>query len=159
MNVIIIAMGRLKDSFFLNASREYEKMISGFAKISICEIEAVRLPENPSKAQIDAALATEADKIRTKIPPASYVAAMCIEGLQLSSEKFAGIFEKAGNTGKSNVAFIIGSSYGLDDTLKKQADLRMSMSEMTFPHRLARIMLLEQIYRGFSISAGRKYHK
>ncbi len=159
MNVQIIALGKLKEKYLTDAVKEYEKRISAFAKFSITELEPERLSENPSEAEISAALEAEADKITAKIPQNSLVIAMCIEGKQLSSEGFAKRINEAAISGKSNIVFIIGSSHGLSDRIKKAAALKMSMSEMTFPHQLARVMLSEQIYRAFTIIHNRKYHK
>ncbi len=159
MNVQIIALGKLKEKYLTDAVKEYEKRISAFAKFSITELEPEWISDNPTEAEISAALDTEADKIIAKISKNSMVIAMCIEGKQLSSEGFARKINEAGINGKSNIVFIIGSSHGLSDKVKKLASIRMSMSEMTFPHQLARVMLAEQIYRAFTIIHNRKYHK
>ena len=159
MNVKIIALGRLKEKYLTEAFKEYEKRLSGFCKFTIEEIEPERLSENPTEQEISKALAIEAEKITAKIPRDSLVIALCIEGAQQDSVKVAKTLQKAGNEGKSPAVFIIGSSCGLSESVKKAADIRMSMSEMTFPHQLARIMLLEQIYRAFTIINNRKYHK
>ncbi len=159
MNVQIIALGKLKEKYLTDAVKEYEKRISAFAKFSITELEPERLSDNPSDAEISAALEAEADKITAKIPQNGMVIAMCIEGKQLSSESFAKKMNEAAVSGKSNIVFVIGSSHGLSERIKKSAALRMSMSEMTFPHQLARVMLAEQIYRAFTIIHNRKYHK
>lgn len=159
MNVKIIALGRLKEKYLTEAFKEYEKRLSGFCKFTIDEIEPERLSDNPTEQEISKALAIEAEKITAKIPRDSLVIALCIEGAQQDSVKFAKTLQKAGNEGKSTAVFIIGSSCGLSESVKKAADIRMSMSEMTFPHQLARIMLLEQIYRAFTIINNRKYHK
>ena len=155
----IIALGKLKEKYLTDAVKEYEKRISAFAKFSIIELEPERISENPFEAEITAALDSEAEKIMAKIPQNSMIVAMCVEGKQLSSESFAKKINEAGINGKSNIVFIIGSSYGLSDRVKKMASIRMSMSEMTFPHQLARVMLSEQIYRAFTIINNRKYHK
>lgn len=159
MNVQIIALGKLKEKYLTDAVKEYEKRISAFAKFGITELEPERISDNPSEAEIAAVLDAEAEKIAAKIPQNSMVIAMCIEGKQLSSEGFAKKINEAGINGKSNIVFIIGSSHGLSEKIKKAAALRMSMSEMTFPHQLARVMLAEQIYRAFTIIHNRKYHK
>lgn len=159
MNIQIIALGRLKEKYLTDAVREYEKRISAFAKFSITELEPERISENPSEAEINAALDSEAEKIFAKIPQNSMLVAMCIEGKQFGSEAFAKKINEAALSGKSNIAFIIGSSHGLSGKVKKAAQLKMSMSEMTFPHQLARVMLSEQIYRAFTIINNRKYHK
>ena len=156
--ISVITVGRLKDRFFEDASAEYMKYLKQFSKTEIIEIPAVTLPDNPAQSQIQAALEKEAEAILKRIPDTAFVAAMCIEGKQISSEDMAEMLKSNQQTGKP-VVFIIGGSYGLSDTVKKRANTRISMSRMTFPHRLARIMLLEQIYRGFTINAGKTYHK
>lgn len=156
--VTIITIGRLKDRFFEDASSEYLKYLKQYAKTEIVEIAAASLPDEPAVSQIEAALEKEADAILKRIPDNAFVAALCIEGKQFSSKDMANLLKTNQQTGKP-VFFIIGGSYGLSERVKKRADVRLSMSRMTFPHRLARIMLLEQIYRGFTINAGKTYHK
>lgn len=159
MNIQIIALGRLKEKYLTDAVKEYEKRISAFSKFSITELDPERLSENPSEAEINNALDNEAEKILSKIPRDSMIVAMCIEGKQFGSESFAKKINEAAINGKSSIVFIIGSSHGLSEKIKKAAHLKMSMSEMTFPHQLARIMLSEQIYRALTIINNRKYHK
>lgn len=159
LNVKIICLGRLKERYLQDACAEYVKRLTPFCKHNIIELNPEPLPGKPSEAQIKAALEAESKKILAEIPNGAYVYAMCIEGKQRSSEAFSKDLEKIAISGKSNIVFIIGSSFGLSDTVKDRADARFSMSEMTFPHQLARIMLLEQIYRAFEISSGGKYHK
>lgn len=159
MNINFITMGKLKESYFREACAEYVKRLSGYAAVKCTEPAPVDLPQNPSQTSIDKALAQEAAKIREQIKPSSYTIAMCIEGKTLSSEQLANKLEEIGNRGISTVNFIVGSSFGLDESLKKEADFRMSMSPMTFPHSLARVMLFEQVYRAFSIMNNAKYHK
>lgn len=156
--VTVLTVGRLKDRFFEDASAEYLKYLKQYAKTEIVEIAAAALPDEPAASQIEAALTKEADAILKRIPDNAFVAALCIEGKQFSSEDMADLLKSNQQTGKP-VVFIIGGSYGLSDRVKKRADVKLSMSRMTFPHRLARIMLLEQIYRGFTINAGKTYHK
>ncbi len=159
MNIQIIALGKLKEKYLTDAMKEYEKRISGFSKFSVTELEPVKISESPSEAEITAALESEAEKIIAKIPRDSMIIAMCIEGKQFGSEAFAQKINAAGINGKSNIVFIIGSSHGLAPKVKNMAQIKMSMSEMTFPHQLARVMLSEQIYRAFTIINNRKYHK
>lgn len=159
MTVNLITLGKLKEDYLRKACAEYEKRLSAFVKISIIELEPVKLLDDPNQAQIDAALETESARIFAKIPQGSFTAAMCIEGGQMTSERLAEKLSAVSVSGKSTVSFVIGSSYGLSDKVKKAADLRLSMSEMTFPHQLARVMLLEQIYRAYTIINNRKYHK
>lgn len=159
VSVRLIAVGKLKEKFFTQAFGEYEKRLAGFCRLTAEEIEAAYLPDDPSDAEIQKALNSEAEKILRKIPADSFVIPMCVEGKQLSSEKFAEVLSNGIADGRSSFTFIIGGSYGLAEEVKKRGDLRLSMSEMTFPHRLARIMLAEQIYRAFTIINNRKYHK
>ena len=158
IKVKIIALGRLKEKYLKDAVCEYEKRLKGYCNLECIELTPKALPDNPSKALIDAALSAEADMILKAIPKSSTIVAMCIEGKQYSSEKLAELLsETANRTG--SVVFIVGSSYGLSDKIKGLADIKLSMSEMTFPHQLARVMLLEQVYRGFKINEGSAYHK
>ena len=158
IKVKIITLGRLKEEYLRQASGEYQKRLSRFCDLEIIEIPPASLPENPSKSQIDAALNLEAEMIEKKIPKDFFVSALCIEGKPLSSTEFAEKLCELSSVGK-NICFIIGSSYGLSGKIKEKADLRLSLSKMTFPHQLFRIMLLEQIYRCFMINDGTAYHK
>lgn len=157
--VTVISVGKLKDSFFEMASEEYLKRLTPYAKVNIVEIKAGALPENPSEGEISAVLEKEGAEILKKIPPNAKTVALCIEGKAYSSEDLALLLSKAALDGFSHIVFVIGGSYGLSEKVKNRADVRLSMSKMTFPHRLARIMLLEQIYRGYKINAGEAYHK
>lgn len=159
MNFELICIGRLKDRFFEDACAEYVKRLGAFGKVKIAEIPAASLPDDPNEKQIAAALEKEAAQILQRIPKGAAVYPMCIEGKQLSSEELAAELSAAANGGAGTAVFIIGSSYGLHESVKKTGRLRLSMSKMTFPHRLARVMLLEQLYRAMTIGAGRAYHK
>ncbi len=157
--VSIICVGKLKEKFYTEASAEYVKRLSRFCKPEILELPEERLPENPSPAQIEAALAKESENIRAKLPPSAHIIAMCVEGKPRSSEELAHLMTDSANQGASHLVFLIGGSFGLHPSVKALANLRLSMSPMTFPHHLARVMLLEQIYRAYQINAGSKYHK
>ena len=159
LHVRLICVGKLKEKFYREACAEYEKRLKGYCKLEIIELTEQRLPDSPSQAQIDAALAKEAEAIRAKIPAGSAVVAMCIEGGTLSSGQFADKLSKWMGSGVSHISVLIGGSCGLDESLKKSAQLRLSMSPMTFPHHLARVMVLEQLYRALNIASGGKYHK
>ena len=159
MNINFIAMGKLKESWYREACAEYLKRLGAYVTAKVIEPSPVDLPQKPSQTQIDAALRQEAAKIREQLKPGSYTIAMCIEGKQLDSPQFAQIFQRAAVQGDAAVTFFIGSSYGLADSVKQAANLRLSMSAMTFPHQLARVMLFEQIYRGYQILGGSPYHK
>lgn len=141
------------------ACAEYSKRLSAFCKLKITELTPARIPDDPSRAQIDSALADEGKRILQLIHQSARVYAMCIEGKQLSSEELSRDIEQAAVGGSGNFVFIIGGSHGLTDEVKRRANFKLSMSKMTFPHQLARVMLLEQIYRAFMISSGGKYHK
>ena len=157
--VTIICTGKLKEKFYLDAAAEYAKRLSRFCTLTILELPEERLPESPSPAQIEAALAREADAVRAKLAAGCLLIAMCVEGQERSSEALARYLAEAAARGAGHIVFLIGSSYGMHPSLKQQADLRLSMSPMTFPHHLLRVMLLEQIYRAYQINAGSKYHK
>ena len=157
--VTILCTGKLKEKFYLDAATEYAKRLSRFCKLEICELPEERLPEDPSPAQIEAALSREADAVRAKLPTSCLLIAMCVEGKERSSEELARYLADSAAQGASHIVFLIGSSYGMHASLKRQAALRLSMSPMTFPHHLLRVMLLEQIYRAYQINAGSKYHK
>lgn len=159
MNITVIALGKLKEKYLRDAIDEYAKRLSAYGRLDLIELTPVRLSDNPSQTEIDNALAKEADEIKKKIPGGSYVFALCIEGKEKSSEAFAEAIKTAAINGKSSLVFIIGSSFGLSDEIKKVADFKLSFSPMTFPHQLMRVMLLEQIYRAFQINNNGKYHK
>ena len=156
--ILVICVGKLKERFYIDAAAEYVKRLGRFCKLDLLELPEVRLPEAPSPGQVEQALSREAAAIREKIPAGAAVAALCIEGDLYSSEGMASLLREQGNRGRG-LAFLIGGSNGLHPSLKAQADVRLSMSPMTFPHHLARVMLLEQIYRGFQINSGGRYHK
>ena len=159
MNVTIIALGKLKEKYMQAFSKEYEKRLSAFCKLQIVELSPKALSEKPSEAEIHNALEEEAKQIRSKIPQNSYVFSMCIEGKQMTSPEFSQKLSNVALEGKSNVVFILGSSFGLSEALKKESHFKFSMTKMTFPHQMARVLLLEQIYRAFQIANGGKYHK
>lgn len=159
MNITVIALGRLKEDYLKSAVSEYSKRISPYGRLTITELNPQKLSESPSQAEINAALSKEADEILKKIPSGAFVISLCVEGVKKSSEALATQFKKCALSGKSNIAFIIGSSYGLSPEVKEKSDLKLSFSDMTFPHQLMRVMLLEQIYRAFQINSNGKYHK
>ena len=154
----LITLGKLKEKYLREASDEYVKRLSAYAKTEIIELEPVKLPESPSDAEIEKALLAEAEMIMKRLGGA-LVTAMCIEGRQFSSEEFSKKLNTYINSGRGELVFIIGSSFGLHDKIKALADIKLSFSAMTFPHQLFRIMLLEQVYRSFKIAEGSRYHK
>lgn len=157
LKIKIIAVGKLTEKAFRTAAELYLTRLAHSA--SVAEVKPEPIPPSPSDKDIKIALSREAARIVNEIPPRAAVVAMCVEGEQKSSEDFADMLSRFALSGKSEVVFIIGSSYGLDENLKKSADVRLSVSKMTFPHELARVMLLEQIYRANEITSGGKYHK
>jgi len=158
-NITLICMGKLKEKFYLSAAAEYEKRMKGYCNFRLIELPEYKLPEDPSSAEIAAGLEKEADLILSKIPKGSWFCIMTPEGKMLSSEVLADKLHDVKVSGKSCACFLIGSSFGIAQRIKDKADYRLSMSPMTFPHHLARIMVLEQLYRAEAIQAGSKYHK
>ena len=158
-DITLIAMGKLKEPFYLGAAAEYAKRLSGYCRFRLLELPEARLPENPSPAEITQGLEKEADAILARIPRGAWLCVFTPEGKLLSSEDFAQKLREVKNSGKGSVCFLIGSSFGIAPRVKSQADFRLSMGPMTFPHHLARIMVLEQLYRAEAIQAGSKYHK
>ena len=158
-DITLIVMGKLKEKFYLSAAEEYQKRLKGYCSFKIVELPEHRLPEDPSPAEIQTGLDKEAELIFQKIPKGAWLCIFTPEGKILSSEEFAGKLKEVKNMGKSSAAFLIGSSFGISQKVKDKADFKLSMGKMTFPHHLARIMVLEQIYRAEAIQAGSKYHK
>jgi 23S rRNA (pseudouridine1915-N3)-methyltransferase len=157
--ITVLCVGKLKEKFYIDAQAEYVKRLSRCCKLELIELPEQRLPEDPSPAQIAQALETEAISIREKLPKGGALVALAIEGRPCSSEELSRCLADYAVAGKTQVTFLIGGSFGLDASLKKSADWQLSMSPMTFPHHMARVMLLEQIYRAFQIELGTKYHK
>lgn len=157
--ITLICMGKLKEKFYISAAAEYEKRMKGFCSFRLLELPEVRLPDDPSPAQISAGLEKEAELILSKIPKGAWFCTLTPEGKMLSSEALADKLKDIKLSGKSSACFLIGSSFGIAQRIKDIADFKLSMSPMTFPHHLARIMVLEQLYRAEAIQAGSKYHK
>lgn len=157
--ITLIAMGKLKEKFYLSAAAEYEKRLKGYCDFKILELPEARLPEDPSPAQIQQGLEKEAEIILERVSKGCFFCVLTPEGKLLSSEKLAQKLREVKLSGKSSAVFLIGSSFGIAQRVKDKADLLLSMSPMTFPHHLARIMVLEQLYRAEAIQAGSKYHK
>ena len=155
----VIAVGKLGEAYLRQAAEEYEKRLKAYCRLTVTQIPEYRLPDAPSPAQIQRGLEEEGHAILEKLPRGAFSVALCVEGRQLSSPELARRLEELKSAGESRAAFLIGGSWGLDEAVKKKCRLLLSMSSMTFPHQLARIMLLEQLYRAFTISAGQKYHK
>lgn len=159
ISIQIIAVGSLKEKWMREGCAEYLKRMERWCNVSVTEINECRLPDSPSQAQILQGLEKEGAAILEKVPKGSHVAALCIEGKTLSSEALAVHLQKYASDGCSSFTFLIGGSYGLSGTVKEKASFRLSMSPMTFPHQLARVMLCEQLYRALSINGNGKYHK
>ncbi len=158
-DITLLVMGKLKEKFYLSAAAEYEKRLKGYCSFRIIELPEYRLPENPSSTEIQMGLEKEAEQILTKIPKGAWFCVLTPEGKIISSEDLAGKLRDVKNSGKSSACFLIGSSFGMAQRIKDKADFKLSMGKMTFPHHLARIMVLEQLYRAEAIQAGSKYHK
>ena len=159
MNIQLICVGKLKEKFYLDAAAEYIKRLSPYCRFILTELTEERLPDAPTQGQIDAALEKEAQAIRAKIPANSSVIALCVEGKTRSSEELADLVRAFEQSAAKHLVFVIGGSYGMHPSIKAEAWVRLSMSPMTFPHHLARVMVLEQIYRAFKINEGSSYHK
>ena len=157
--VTVLCVGKLKEKFYIDAAAEYVKRLQRHCKLELIELSEQRLPDDPSPAEIQKALRAEGDAIREKLPKGGAVIALCIEGKPCSSQELSRRMADLAVQGKTQLTFLIGGSVGLDEDLKRRADWRLSMSPMTFPHHMARIMLLEQIYRAYQIADGTKYHK
>ena len=158
-NITLICMGKLKEKFYLTAAQEYAKRLGGYCEFHLLELPEYRLPEDPSPAEIANGLDKEAELILQKIPKGAWFCIFTPEGKTLSSEAFAEKLKEIKLCGKSSACFLIGSSFGIAPQIKQKADFKLSMGPMTFPHHLARIMVLEQLYRAEAIQAGSKYHK
>ena len=159
LSVYLICVGKLKEKFYKDACAEYMKRLSPYCKLVLTELPEEKLPKNPSQGEIDGALRREAAAIRAKLPPNANLVVLCVEGRMRSSQELAGLLQTWEHNSAKHLVFLIGSSFGLDESLKGEAWVKLSMSPMTFPHHLARVMLLEQLYRGFQINNGSKYHK
>lgn len=158
MNINIISVGKIKEDYFKAALAEYEKRLNRFCKLTCIVLPDKRIPDNPSKGECDAVLRAEGEQIMSKISKSDRVIAMCVEGKMLSSEDLAEKIEKLSFSG-GDIDFVIGGSLGLWDEVKNRADFKLSLSPMTLPHRIARLVLEEQIYRAFKINANEAYHK
>lgn len=158
LSVTVLCVGKLKETYWREACAEYAKRMTPFCKFFVIEVEEYRLPEKPSEAEICAGLKAEGKKLLQKAGKAQLIS-LCIEGKTLSSPQLAEKLRSAALEGESSIAFVIGSSYGLSEEVKAASSLRLSMSPMTFPHQLARVMLCEQIYRSFQILSDGRYHK
>lgn len=160
IRINIICIGKIKENYFTDAIAEYSKRLTAFCKFAVTELNEEKIRSNtPNQSQIQEVLNSEGKRILQKIGTGDYVVAMCIEGKLMSSEELSKVIDNISLSGKSTVDFIIGGSYGLSNEVKSRANLKLSMSKMTFPHQMARMILSEQVYRAFEISSNGKYHK
>lgn len=158
INVTVIAVGKLKESYLRDGCAEYIKRLRAYAKVNVVEVDEEKVGDNPSQAQIDNAIRKEGERILKKIPKSAVVIPLCIEGREYSSPDFSALIGRI-SLESSSVCFVIGGSYGLSSEIKAFGKLKLSFGKMTLPHQLARMVLLEQLYRAFSISNNSKYHK
>lgn len=158
-SVHFLTVGKLKESFYLSAKEEYVKRLGAYCKLRVLELPEEKLPQTPSPAEVQRALGKEGEKILEKIPPSAKVIALCVEGKTMDSPALSSLLSNAPQEGFKHLVFVIGGSYGLSSEVKARGDVKLSLSPMTFPHHLAQILLLEQIYRGFKIQEGSAYHK
>ena len=156
--VRFITVGNLKESYLREAAAEYKKRLSGMCRVEEMELKEVKLPEDPSECEIKKALTEEAKAILAAIPPRSFPVALCVEGKQMSSPDLSRKLESV-TAECCTLCFIIGSSHGLAPEVKSAAKMRLSVSELTFPHQLMRVILYEAVYRCYQIAKGSKYHK
>ena len=159
LTVKLVSVGKMKERHYAAAFDEYAKRLSAYCRFESEEIPEQRLPENPSPKEIAAALEKERALIQKRVPPRAVLVAMCVEGEGITSPELAALIQSWASSGSSALCFVTGGSFGLSEELKRRARLRLSMSKMTFPHHLARVMLCEQLYRAFTITEGSRYHK
>lgn len=159
LNIKFICVGKLRERFYIDAFNEYALRLSAYCKFECAELNETKLGDKPSDKEIENALVRESADIEKAIPKDAYVIAMCVGAKQLKSEELAQKINSLALSGRGKICFIIGGSFGLAESVKQRADMRLGMSEMTFPHHLARVMLTEQIYRSFKIIEGSRYHK
>ena len=159
MKITVLCVGKIKEKFFAAAIKEYSKRLSRYCKLEIVEVADEKTPDGDSDLVVSQINDTEAERMEKYLPDSAYVIALAIEGKKLTSEKLAEKIDTLGITGTSHLVFLIGGSLGMSDRLLKRADYLLSFSDMTFPHQLMRVILLEQIYRSYRIIHGEPYHK
>lgn len=158
MNTAVVCVGRLREKYYAGAAEEYLKRLSRFGKTEMIELPDLPEPQNASDADRQKVMEKEGESILSRIRPSDHVIALCIDGPQYTSEAFAEKLQRSEMTGNRQV-FVIGGSLGLSSAVIRRADEKLSFSKMTFPHQLARVILLEQLYRACKINAGERYHK
>lgn len=159
MNITILTVGKVKEKFFKQGIEEYTKRLSRYCKLTLIEVPDEKAPENLSEAEMDMVKQKEGENLLKHIKDGSFVIALEIKGKLLSSEALSEKLQQLAISGNSQVVFVIGGSLGLSSEILKRADFKLSFSPMTFPHQLMKVILLEQIYRGFRIMKGEPYHK
>lgn len=159
LKITVVAVGKIKEKFLTAAMEEYAKRLSAYCKFEVVEVKDEKTPENPTDVEKNAVLDREAERIMEKIPKGAKVISLCVEGKEMTSEKFAELINSSTVGGVSHIVFVIGGSMGLSENIKSLSEYRLSFSQMTFPHMLMRVILAEQIYRGFTIISGKTYHK
>ena len=157
--VTLLCVGKMKEKHYVSAFEEYRKRLGAFCKFNLIEIPEQRLSDRPSEKEIDAVLLKEGEELLRRVPKGSAVITLCVEGKGMTSPALADYLNRLTVSGVSHICFVVGGSFGLHESVKQRSELRLSMSEMTFPHHLARVMLMEQIYRAFTIQNGSQYHK
>lgn len=159
LTIKILCVGNLKENYLKESFLEYQKRLSSFCRFEVKEISEYKVSSNPTESEINLAINNEGEKLFSYLNKSNYVISLCIDGKEFSSEDLSRHIQNIAINGKSTIIFIIGGSFGLSQKVKNRSDLKFSMSKLTFPHQLARVMLAEQIYRAFQISSGGKYHK
>ncbi|WP_010648851.1 23S rRNA (pseudouridine(1915)-N(3))-methyltransferase RlmH [Oceanobacillus massiliensis] len=159
MRITIVSVGKLKEKYLKQGIQEYMKRLTAYAKVDIIEVADEKAPENMSEAEMQEVKRKEGERILSHIHPDTYVITLEINGKMLSSEQLAAKMDELATYGKSKIAFVIGGSLGISEAVQKRSDLALSFSKMTFPHQVMRLILLEQVYRGFRIIRGEPYHK
>ena len=159
LSIKFIFVGKMREKHYISAFEEYRKRLGAYCTLETEEIPECRLSEKPTEKEIELALSREGREILRRVPENAALIALCVEGGEVSSEAFARKLSDYAVHGRSRLCFVVGGSFGLDGAVKSRADWRLSLSKMTFPHHLARVMLSEQLYRAFTINQGGKYHK
>ena len=159
MNINIIAVGRIKEKYIQEGIKEFSKRLSRYCNLKIVEVDDEKAPENLSDKEMEAVKQKEGQKILSKIPQNSFIISLEIQGREISSEDLSKIMEDIMVSGINDITFIIGGSLGLSDEVRSKSDFKLSFSKMTFPHQLMRLILLEQVYRGWRIMKNEPYHK
>ena len=159
MKIDILAVGKIKEKYYTDAANEYAKRLSKYVKLNVIEVKDEKTSVGASDHENDLVKSAEAQRLKQHIADGAVLIPLCIEGRQMTSEGFADLLSSFENRGESHLQFVIGGSLGLDESLKEKGVMKLSFSEMTFPHQLMRVVLLEQIYRAYRIKNNEPYHK